>query len=214
MNFSKLIIWLAVFIFGAGHVCGQQQRADSATIKKTSVPLFDANSKVKDTSARKVHDPRKATFRSAVLPGWGQAYNREYWKIPLVYAALGIPAGLFVYNNNWYHKTRTAYDILVNKDTARFPQIDPKLQKLDATRLAYYRNAFRKDRDYCVLYFLLAWGLNVADATVFGHLKEFDVSDNLSLRISPSFNSQTKMAFLSCAINLNPSKRVNLLTFK
>src|SRR5487761_2677032 len=48
------------------------------------------------------HDPHISTLRSAILPGWGQAYNHEYWKIPIVYAALGIPVGTFIYNKNWY----------------------------------------------------------------------------------------------------------------
>ncbi|MDB5232066.1 MAG: hypothetical protein JWN76_2871 [Chitinophagaceae bacterium] len=215
MNYRNVIIWLLCCFFYSNSISAQQQRADSAAIKEKIVPLFDSSkSKQKDTVARKVHDPRKATFRSAVLPGWGQAYNREYWKIPIVYAALGITGGFFVYNNNWYHKTKKAYDIRVNKDTARFGEIDPQLKTLEDTRLAYYRNQFRKDRDYSVLYFLFAWGLNVVDATVFGHLKEFDVSDNLTLRISPKFNPQTKLPALSLALNFNSSHKQNMLTVK
>src|SRR5215210_6727685 len=66
----------------------------------------------KDTLLR--HSPSKATLRSALIPGWGQAYNKEYWKIPLVYAVVGIPAGFFVYNNTWYKRTKRAFEIRVN----------------------------------------------------------------------------------------------------
>jgi len=60
------------------------------------------------------------------------------------------------------------------------------------TSLQSYRNSFRRDRDYSILFFLLAWGLNVVDATVFGHLKDFDVSNNLSMNLKPQFNPSTK----------------------
>jgi len=134
------------------------------------------------------HSPRKAAIRSAILPGWGQAYNREFWKIPIVYGALAIPTITFLYNNTWYRKTRDAFNIRASNDTPRFSQIDPKLQGLSANSLQFYRNTFRQDRDYSVLWFVIVWALNVVDATVFAHLKEFDVSDDLSLRIQPQIN--------------------------
>ncbi len=139
------------------------------------------------TSFSKVHNPRIATKRSALIPGWGQAYNKEYWKIPIIYGMLGFTAGVYIYNNNWYKKTKLAYEIRVTNDSSRFSQIDPQLEPLDESSLQFYRNTFRKNKDYSVLYFLLGWGLNVLDATVFGHLKAFDVSDDLALKIRPSF---------------------------
>jgi hypothetical protein len=156
----------------------------------------------KDSLIEKKHDPHKATIRSAIIPGWGQAYNHEYWKIPIVYGALAIPTSLFIYNNKWYQATKDAYEILVNNDTANFDKIDPKLQGLSPETLQYYRNNFRKNRDYSVLFFLLVWGLNVADATVFAHLKDFNVSDDLSMHIQPDYNIGTKTPSLSVAFNL------------
>ncbi len=187
---------------------------DSAKQKISTKSLFDSSSNVgvksatpvivsKDSvSAKPKHDPRKATIRSAILPGWGQAYNHEYWKIPIVYGALGVTAGFFIYNNNWYHRTKSAFDIVLSNDTSREGEIYYKLKGLDAQSLQYYRNQFRKDRDYSVLYFLLAWGLNVVDATVFGHLKDFDVSDDISMHIQPGYNPQTKTPGVGFVFNL------------
>ncbi len=159
----------------------------------------------KDSVSKAAHDPRKATLRSAIIPGWGQAYNREYWKIPIVYGALSIPAATFVYNNNWYHRTQTAFNILVNRgDTL---SINPKLKGLSSQSLQYYRNAFRKDRDYSVLFFLLAWALNIADATVFAHLKDFDVSRDLSMHIQPDYNINSKSPSLGFVFNYNSTKK-------
>lgn len=177
MKFFVLILFFSgVFISN-----GKAQNIMNEPIKKE----LDTTQNKKSNS--KIHTPRVATQRSAILPGWGQAYNKEYWKIPIVYAVLGTTAGFYIYNNNWYKKTKLAYEIRVTKDTSRFSQIDQQLEPLDESSLQFYRNAFRKNKDYSVLYFLLGWGLNVLDATVFGHLKAFDVSENLAFKIKPSF---------------------------
>jgi hypothetical protein len=155
-----------------------------------------------DSLARKQHDPRKATIRSAILPGLGQIYNRKYWKLPLVYAAVGIPAYTYFYNRSWYRKCQFALAIIDNYQAAGvavipdtiLAKVNIKLQPfvvdLDDNSLRTYRNEFRKDQDYSVLFFLLFWGLNVVDATVDAHLMYFDVSDKLSMHLqqpSPGF---------------------------
>jgi hypothetical protein len=169
-------------------------RTDSTTSVKNPALTKDTILRVVGKDTTKIvskHSPRKATFRSAVLPGWGQAYNREYWKIPLVYGALGVTAGFYIYNDSWYKKSKKAYEIRIENDTSRFPEIDRQLEPLSTESLRFYRNEFRRTRDYSVLYFLLAWGLNVVDATVFAHLKDFDVSDDLSLRVQPNLDFKT-----------------------
>ena len=175
---------------------GKEILLDTLTAKNNKATKALAK---RDSTLAKKHDPRKATIRSAIIPGWGQAYNHEYWKIPIVYGALAVPGSLFIYNNKWYQKTKDAYSILLNMGDTN--SIDPKLKGLSPATLQYYRNSFRKDRDYSVLFFLLVWGLNVADATVFGNLKDFDVSRDLSMHISPDYNIDTKSPALSLAFN-------------
>lgn len=216
MRVTKIFI-LFIFIFAAKKLPAQ----DSSKLVLINHSIIDSSSNAatdtthpiaKDSVIKVKHDPHKATIRSAILPGWGQAYNREYWKIPIVYAAIGIPAGLYIYNNKWYKKSRDAYNIVFDNDTAHFGNIDPKLQGLSAQSLQYYRNQFRRDRDYSVLYFLLMYGLNIVDATVFGHLKDFDVSDDLSMHINPQYNPLTKTAGLGFVFNFKtpPRKQITL----
>ena len=165
------------------------------------------------------HDPRIATFRSAVLPGWGQIYNREYWKLPIVYGALAIPAVSYVVNNNYYKWTKFAYVAVFNAsnpdangkyDSTMYFQINPKVKYKDGTPLSLsdyqsYRNIYKRDKDYSLLYFIIIWGVNVADATVFAHLKDFDVSDNLTMHINPSYTPTTKTTLLGVSFNFkNP----------
>ncbi len=181
------------------------------------IPLDSVSVLQNDTSAtakilKPPHDASIATRRSAIIPGWGQAYNKEYWKIPIVYAALGITAGTYFYNNSWYKRCRFAYDLVVDENVDRYNEIDPKLQGLtsDPSSLEFYRNTFRRDRDYSVLYFLLAWGLNVVDATVFGNLKDFDVSDDLSMQIQPIYNPTNRQTEFGLVLS-QKNKKVELL---
>jgi hypothetical protein len=183
-----------------------------ATLKASDTlmpPVMPATAPAESTRR---HIPRKATIRSALIPGWGQAYNREYWKIPIVYGALAIPVATFLYNNKWYKKTKFAYEAKFKasvdpNDTADLALIDPRIASLSIGSLQTYRSIFRRDRDYSVLWFVILWGVNVVDATVFAHLKEFDVSDNLSLQVNPTLSPNTKGISLSLGFK-KPEKKV------
>lgn len=188
--------------------CSLTARSQDSVRMGTVVAADTAGTTIQlDTPRIKRHDPRIATRRSLIIPGWGQAYNREYWKIPIVWGALGTCVGFWIYNNTWYHRTKFAYQLVVNKETARYNEIHPRLiskvtnKPLDAESLQFYRNTFRRDRDYSLLYFAGAWALNIADATVFAHLKEFDVSDDLSMKVKPNLNPFSRTAGLTLAMN-------------
>lgn len=183
------------------------QTKNPAFTKDTAVTIVN-NDTVKTASK---HNPRTATLRSLILPGWGQAYNREYWKIPIVYGAIGTMAGFWIFNNMWYKRARDAYDIRINRpNSADTSLIHAQLQPLSTASLQFYRNAYRRDRDYSTLYFIITWALNIVDATVFGHLKEFDVSEDLSLKINPVINRNAKGVSLVLGFR-KPSHKVSLL---
>jgi len=155
------------------------------------------------------HSPKKATNRSAILPGLGQAYNKQYWKIPLVYGVLSVPVVAYVYNTDLYTKTKFAYEARIleaNGDNSNVSQIDPSLKNLSAGSLQSYRNIFRKNRDLSIMWFILAWGINVVDASVSGHLKEFDVSNNLSMQIAPMKPDAYQQTGLSLQLKWKHSK--------
>lgn len=156
---------------------------DSAKNKKTVAAPDTAKVKKKKGEAG------KAALRSAIIPGWGQAYNKKYWKIPLVYGALAIPVATFIYNKNWYEKTRYAYKVKYYNDTAAVDiptdDIDPQLLPLSTGSVQQYRNQFRQGMDFSILAFIAVWGLQIVDAAVDGHLKSFNINDDLSLKIKP-----------------------------
>jgi len=188
MIFRILFLFTVAFIF-CGYFASAQ--VDSTSVKKDSTLLLKVTNapKVVDTMPR--HNPRKASIRSAIIPGWGQLYNKKYWKVPIVYTALGIPAGLFFYNKKWYERTNYAYAVSLSPNPSPdslskvHPDLLPLVERNASSSLVNYRNDFRKNMDYCVIFFLLAWALNIVDATVDAHLKEFNVTPDLSLRLKP-----------------------------
>jgi Family of unknown function (DUF5683) len=216
MKHLRHILWLTMLLFAGGALAQRGKvtviKTDSTTERRNPAFFKDTGLQVKGKDTLKIvpkHNPGTATLRSLILPGWGQAYNREYWKIPIVYGAIGTMAGFWVFNNMWYKRSRDAYDIRVNRPGDSL-LINEKLRPLSTSSIQFYRNAYRRDRDYSTLYFILTWGLNIVDATVFGHLKEFDVSEDLSLKINPVINSTTKGFSLVLGYR-SPTRKVSLI---
>ena len=165
--------------------------------------------KVADSSDKKPankFDPRKATRRSAIIPGWGQIYNKKYWKLPLVYGGLGITAGVFIYNVKNYKLLRLAYIYKIDTIITNDALIDPRFKNLSAGALRSYRNSFRQSVDYSVLFFIAFWGLNVVDATVDGHLKQFDVNENLSLQLKQGYSPMANTTGISLVLDIHSKK--------
>jgi Family of unknown function (DUF5683) len=158
----------------------------------------------------KVYDPKKAVIRSAIFPGLGQIYNKKYWKLPIVYGAMGISAGVFFYNFKSYKDTRFAYQAKYKAskanataaDSVDYFKIKPPLARYSLETLKYYRDSYRRDIDYSVLVFILLWGLNVVDAAVDAHLKAFDVSPDLSLKIKPGHSQMAGTNGVSIVLSM------------
>jgi hypothetical protein len=136
-----------------------------------------------DSIREKEHSPTKATIMSACLPGLGQAYNKKYWKVPVIYAGLGV-MGYFIYTNtdeylnykcayieSSYGNTNGSYSYLVNRYS--------KDELLSA------REYYRRNLEITCLLTALWYALNILDATVDAHLYTFNISDKLSLKVEP-----------------------------
>lgn len=185
-------------------------------LKKTPPPT--AADKARADSIRRAFSPKKATLRSLMVPGWGQAYNKKYWKIPLVYGALGTATGIFLYNLKNYREIRFAYAAKYKvsqpgataADTSKLSQIKSYLQQYPLNDLRTLRNEFRSNIDYSVLAFLLLWGVQVADATVDAHLKTFDVSPNLGFKLK--FGSSPLANTTGLSLVLAPREKPKVAT--
>lgn len=125
--------------------------------------------------------PAKAAFYSAILPGLGQAYNKRYWKIPIVYGAIGTGVYFIIDNNKKFNQYRDEYKKrLVNGgaiDTS-----DPTYGKLSTESVIRGQKYYQKNRDLSVLITAGLYILNIVDANVDAHLLQFNVNDDLSLK--------------------------------
>ena len=161
---------------------------DKIETKSFKADAFDANA------------PAKAAFFSAVLPGLGQAYNGSYWKIPIVYGALGTSLYFYIDNTNKYNDYRDAYKRrLAGYEDDEFIGILTDENLIDAQKL------FRENRDFSLMFTIGIYILNIIDANVEAHLNQFNISDDLSMRPSQIRNiSSGQNAFgLSLQFNLN-----------
>ncbi|MDQ1167377.1 DUF5683 domain-containing protein [Flavobacterium sp. SORGH_AS_0622] len=144
-----------------------------AQVKKDTVLV------VKDTTALEEIDPltpAKAAFYSAILPGLGQAYNKKYWKIPLVYGAIGTSLYFYIDNNKKYHDYRDAYKRRLEGYN------DDNYQFLDDNRLIAGQKFYQRNRDLSALFVVGFYVLNIIDANVDAALIQFNVNERLSMR--------------------------------
>lgn len=211
VKYFMLVIGLAMLQMAAF-----AQHPDTTITKKDSASISKKKSEAdlkKDSVNKNYRSPHKASIYSAILPGAGQVYNGKYWKVPIVYLALGIPAYTYFYNKSWYEKCQYALAVAVNGSQGdSLEAVDPKLRPLaaqgpsSANYIINYRNEFRKDQDYSALFFLLFWGLNIVDATVDAHLHDFNVSPDLSFKVKPAILPGSNAAGLSLVFDLHKGK--------
>jgi hypothetical protein len=206
-SFAFQLLLIVAFFCATGFSLSAQEEK-IVGLDSTGSQTFTVDSSKKKV---RVYSPKVAAFRSAVLPGLGQIYNKKYWKLPIVYGALGVSAGVFVYNLSWYKRTKYAYKVLATQDVANYDKVHPQLRRLvdggQLETIKYYRDEYRRDIDYSAVFFVLIWGLNVVDAAVDAHLKAFDVSPDLSFRFKAGKSEMAGTHGMSLVMNIG--KNIN-----
>ncbi len=164
--------------------------------------LPGANESLETTNKRN-YNPNTAALLSTVLPGSGQFYNRSYWKIPLVYGGL-LTFGYLAYWNN--EQAQAFQDELDYRNANNNEKNDPSLEIYSNSSLENGRDQSTRYRDMNIILGVLWYGLNIMDAYVDAHLKEFEVSDNLAIGINPEmYSNGTRMQpGLSIGLKIRP----------
>lgn len=124
-------------------------------------------------------DPGKAAVFSALLPGLGQAYVGDWWHIPIWYGGLGVCAYTLHLNQMQYNRYKYIYMLASDKDSGYSGHIN-------VTQATTYKDLYHRYRDYSVVATILVYALNIIDANVFAYMKDFNVSDDLSLNVEPA----------------------------
>lgn len=137
----------------------------------------------RDTLPRKkLTAPKKAAIMSACLPGLGQIYNKKWWKAPIIYAGFTGLAFGFSFNEKYFKEYRNSLRYRYDND----PTTIDTLSRYSDNDIVTLKNYYQRYRDLCVIGMAALYTLQILDAAVDAHLKTFDVSDNLSMRISPA----------------------------
>ncbi len=173
-------------------------QAQSTTVINSDSIFLAANRQDASFQSVSTLDPNRAALLSAILPGLGQAYNGQPWKIPLIYTG-GIIIGHYIdYNHRIYSEFQNALLADVDDD----PSTVNPYSEFGQTALIRNRDAFRRNRDYLMIIGIGYYLINIVEAHVSAHLNEFDVNDNLSINISPAIQPT---ALFSQAIGLRIS---------
>lgn len=132
-------------------------------------------------------DPQRAALLSAILPGLGQAYNQQYWKVPIVVSGV-IAFGHFInYNNQLYHAFRNAAILEADNDDSTVNPYEGIVS--EEASLVQNRDNFRRSRDYLIILGTAFYLLQIVDAHVSAHLNEFEVNEDLAISIEPTIQS-------------------------
>ena len=141
---------------------------------------------------------KKATLLSTSFPGLGQIYNKKYWKVPVIYIAIGGTLYSYTQYNKKYQDYKAAYIARTDND----PTTTDAFPNYTISNLITLQDSYRNSRDGSALLFLLMYILNIIDASVDAHLTNYNVNDNLSLYLNSNDSHQFKTINLSLKYNL------------
>ena len=136
----------------------------------------------------KYPNPAKSTVYSILLPGLGQIYNGEAWKLPLYYGLMAGSIHFLIDNDVQYRRWKWVHNMATTDDTTveRPPQ--------SGETAKYYRDVYRRYRDYSILAVVVSYLLQVVDANVFAYMQDFEVTDEIAFRMEPALIPQTGLA--------------------
>ncbi|MDR1338515.1 MAG: DUF5683 domain-containing protein [Prevotellaceae bacterium] len=194
----------AAMIYGGYHSkslykkTGQQKYNTQSRFYYAGAGLVYLGSLIEGIAGYKTHRegifPVRSTLYSTFLPGLGQAYNGDYWKIPVIYAGFAFTGYWLNLNNMQYTRYRNAYNAefaYSNGDSETPSEFNGRLS---LQSLKSYRDRFRRSRDFAVMWIVVCHAINIADATVWAQLSNFDVNEDLSFHLAPTIIPQASYA--------------------
>jgi hypothetical protein len=184
-QFPKNLVIIFLLLVSAYAKC-----QDTTQIEKDTVIIEREDTVLMQSYATRFN-PRKALLYAAVVPGLGQVYNKKYWKLPLVYGGIAL-IGLQINNFDAVYKEYRGYLIYnVSVGNVNNTAIDksPALTGRTIQNLRSVVDRSRRERDFWVIMMGAMYILQIVDAHVDAHLKEFDLNPNLQVRFQPTFEN-------------------------
>jgi hypothetical protein len=179
-----------ILLFPFRHLCAQTSDSGKAVI------ISDTNKIVTATDTNKIklkkHSPKKAMLMSACLPGLGQAYNKKYWKIPVIYASAAAIAYFAIKNLDSLNVYTSAYK---NKANGNYAALDSFHNHYQLEDLLSLKTQYKRLTDITFILGGVLYALNIIDATVDAYMFTYDIGNDLSMKISPTLFTFRKYSF-------------------
>ena len=179
--------WIAVALLLVTANCAWGQTGDSLVV---------------DRPIQSTHSPTGALWRSALLPGLGQIYNRQPIKVPIIAVALAGLTAVAIHNDGQFDLYNRAYlyGAYLGEDPHPFPEYEDEYLQfpgVSTSTLRSSRDGYKRNRDLTIIGIVVAYGLNVLDAYVAGHLFDFDVGEDLSAisLVDPTLGMSFRITF-------------------
>ncbi|TKT90190.1 DUF5683 domain-containing protein [Dyadobacter frigoris] len=241
----KKWFWIGMFILIAGKVSAQKtgKVEEKERKKPEKTVVFDSTAFIQGDSVKPqiavekkkfIPNPGRATKLAALIPGSGQIYNRDYWKVPLVYAAFAGGTWTALYWNVRYHDFLKGYKTFYDLDpsSTNYGKIktgltaDSRLpifyrggvlngKQVDSLRLTIdqvkrEKNTYRRYKETAIVFTVALYALSIIEANVAAHLKTFDLSEDISMKVSPKIqqpNMTLPTPGVSLVFNLHRRKQ-------
>ena len=185
---NKIFFIGLLFFFLGSHTVFSQKKTEAALIAKDTLKSNDIDPLT----------PAKAAFYSAILPGLGQAYNKKYWKIPIVYGAMGVSLYYYIDSKNSYNEYRDEY-----KRRLEGLGRTEEFERYDDQTLINAQKFYQRNRDLSAFFVIGFYVLNIIDANVDAALIQFNVNENLSLKPNIYLNNVTDGTNVGLTFNYN-----------
>jgi hypothetical protein len=185
---NRLFFIILFFFFLGSNAVFSQKKTETVLVAKDSVKTNNIDPLT----------PAKAAFYSAILPGLGQAYNKKYWKIPIVYGAMGVSLYYYIDSNKSYHQYRDEY-----KRRLEGLGRGEELKRYDDTTLISAQKFYQRNRDLSAFFVIGFYALNIIDANVDAALMQFNVNENLSFKPNVYLNDVTLKSNVGLIVNYN-----------
>lgn len=156
---------------------------------------------VKDTvkSVLNHHSVKRACWQSAVIPGWGQVYNKKWWKVPIIYAGFGGLGFAIGWNAKRFRTYSDAYRARVDGDSTT---MDGYVGVYSEDNLLVLKNYYKRNMNLACIFTGVLYALNIIDAAVDAHLFEYDISDDLTLRVEPQMQFSSEADKTVIGVNM------------
>lgn len=205
-NFSALpfLVFILLFLGANKPSFGQAEEKEEIVIENKAIKEVEApKEEIVIAPKHKYftdHNPTKAMWMSAALPGLGQYYNRKFWKIPVVYTGFATLAYFSIINKQEYVKYRDAYSSKISLDGET--SNDPLINNYTEAQLLSLREYYQGNLELNYILFGAFYILQIIDATVDAHFYQYNINDNLSLRADPIIYQNNNRIYAAPSLQL------------